>query len=399
MAPQDNVDSPAFVLHFPDAVRFAGETIQGRVELNVALAQDEGIENLLVNLKGSIQLMYVCSIFFLHAFFSSHTIQLINSGKSLWERGTAFPDPGSHILVLPFKFKLPTDLPPSFHLSVLHHEALISYTLEVVGSRPGLFRRDHLVRKVFPVLPAASATQIMAKKSLKRGWDGVWKTICIERKIRQGIWGDHSHARAEVKIPDLESFPRATALPLSLCIETRTKPMARTNAPEDKHNRPLFPVPPTQSADVELFFEREASIRAQRRNGTAIDSFRTYGGFGDPSNSVKSEIEAEWIPDPERENYGVWKRSVRFETTVTLPFAPTFSTETIECKYSLNFTVSFPGIGNNIELHVPIHLHPAHACPSFAMNYADVPPEGPPPPLDELPPPCVNYFSSSRFTS
>jgi len=121
-----------------------------------------------------------------------------------------------------------------------------------------------------------------------------------------------------------------------------------------------------------------------------MDSFETHGSFGDPeSSSVKSTVgEAEWIPDPEREDYGVWKRSVRFETTVTLPFAPTFSTEIIECKYSLNFAVSFPGIGNEIEFLVPIHLHPAHACPSFAMNYADVPPEGPPPPLKELPPPA-----------
>lgn len=53
MAPL-NVPSPAFVLHFPDAVRVAGETIQGRVELNVALAQEEGIESLCINLSGSI---------------------------------------------------------------------------------------------------------------------------------------------------------------------------------------------------------------------------------------------------------------------------------------------------------------------------------------------------------
>ncbi|KAF7350989.1 Arrestin-N domain-containing protein [Mycena sanguinolenta] len=390
MAPQNNDTSPAFVLYFPDAVRVAGETIQGRVELNVALAQDEGIEDLHVNLRGSIVTTIIESNFDGSNTKHERAIELINSEKLLWERGTAFPDPGSHILVLPFKFKLPTDLPPSFHLCVLHHEAIISYTLEVVGSRPGLFRKDHLVRKIFPVLPAASPTQVLAKKSLKRGWNGVWKTISIERKIRQGIWGDHSHARIEVKIPDLESFPRATALPLTLCIETRTKSMARTNSPEDKPNKPMFPAPPTQTGDVELFFEREASIRAQRQNGTAIDSFRTYGAFGDPSNSVQSAIEAEWIPDPERQNYGVWKRTVRFETKVTLPFAPTFSTETIECKYFLNFAVAFPGMGNNVELHVPIQLDPAHACPSFAMNYADVPPEGPPPPLDELPPPAYS---------
>ncbi|KAF8150468.1 hypothetical protein K438DRAFT_2027132 [Mycena galopus ATCC 62051] len=391
MAPQSTETPLAFVLDFPDAVRFAGEKIQGRVELNVAQAQEEGIESLNVYLRGSITTAITESNFDGSDTKHERAIELINSGKSLWERGTVFPDPGSHLLVLPFKFQLPTDLPPSFHLSVLHHEAIISYTLEVVGSRPGLFRRDHLIRKVFPVLPAASPAQILAKRSLKKGWDGVWRSVFLERKMRQGFWGDHSHARAEVKIPDLESFPRATALPLELYIETRTKTMARTVVPEDKHHKPLFPAPPTQSAEVKLFFEREASIRTQRIDGTARDCFQTYGGFGDPNNSIKcTSNEAEWIADSEKEGHGVWKRSVRFETTTTLPFAPTFSTETIECKYSLNFVVSFPGFGNDIELHVPIRLDPAHACPSFAMNYADVPPEGPPPPLDELPPPAYS---------
>jgi hypothetical protein len=54
MAPQNNVNSPAFELHLPNVVRVAGETIQGRVELNVARAQDDGIESLCINLRGSI---------------------------------------------------------------------------------------------------------------------------------------------------------------------------------------------------------------------------------------------------------------------------------------------------------------------------------------------------------
>lgn len=138
-------------------------------------------------------------------------------------------------------------------------------------------------------------------------------------------------------MPNLPSFPRATALPLKFYIETRTKPMSRTDAPEDKNKKPLFPAPPTHSADVKLFFHREASIRAQRKYGIGHDSFQTQGGLGDPtSTTVKSTIEpAEWIPDPEKKNRGVWKRSVRFETTVSLPFAPTFSTETIDCKVEI----------------------------------------------------------------
>jgi len=378
------------VLQIADGVRVAGETIHGRVELNLARAQDTGIESLSVNLRGSI----VTTITECNCDGSDtkheRTIVLINSATLLWERGTAFPDPGSHVLMLPFDFKLPDNLPPSFHLSVLHHEAVISYTLEVVGSRPGLLRRDHLIRKIFSVLPAASPAQILAKRDLKRGWDGDWRSISLEQKMRYGIWGDYSRARAEVKIPDLTSLPRATPFPLKLRIETHTKPMSRTTAPVDKNNKPLFPAPPSRSAEVKLFFQREASIRAQRRDGAGKDCFETEGGLGDPTTtSVKSTIEeAEWIPDPDREDRGVWKRSVQFDTTVSLPFAPTFSTETIDCKYFLHFIVPFPGMGNDVELDVPIHLDPAHPCPSAKMSYADILPAGPPPPLLLDPPPA-----------
>lgn len=131
--------------------------------------------------------------------------------------------------------------------------------------------------------------------------------------------------------------------------------MSRTAAPVDKHHKPLFPAPPTQSAEVKLFFDREASIRAQRRKGTAVDSFQTHGGFGDPANSVEPTFEEEeWIPDPERKDYGVWKRSVRFETTVTLPFAPTFSTETIKCKVRIFL---MPGFNGTNEIAVFPQLH------------------------------------------
>ncbi|KAJ7188820.1 hypothetical protein C8R46DRAFT_877072 [Mycena filopes] len=383
MAPKTSTNSPAFVLHFSDSVRVAGETIHGRAELNVARAQDEGIENLSVNLTGSIVTTITESNSDGSDTTHERTVELINISESLWDRGTVFPDPGTHILVLPFQFQLPDNLPPSFNLSALHHEASISYALEAVGTRPGrLLRKDRHVRQVFMVLPAASPAQILAKTSLKPRWDGPWKTFLVEQKVRQGIWGDHAHVRTEVQLPDLASLPRATAFPLKIHIETRTKPMSRTATPFDKSNKPLFPAPPTQAADVKLAFQREANILTRRRNGTAKDCIQLRGAL--TSASVQSTVEApEWVPDSEKSERGVWKRTVRFEAMVSLPFAPTFRTETIECKYSLHFMVSFAGIGNDVKLDVPIRLDPAHAATK--LTYADFPPAGPPPLLD-LPP-------------
>ncbi|KAJ6589997.1 hypothetical protein DFH09DRAFT_220274 [Mycena vulgaris] len=385
MAPNSN--PPTFELHFQDSVRVAGDIVKGRVQLNLARAQDEGVDHLHVTLRGCIVTKIIESNSDGSDTKHEETIELINSEKKLWERGTVFSDPGSHLLALPFQFTLPDDLPPSFHLSLpRHHKAVISYAIEVVGTRSGRRQKERQVRKIFPVLPAASPVQILAKTTQKQGWTGPWKTVSLDQKVRQGIWGDHSHARAEVKIPDVASLPRATAWPLKFFIETQTKSMSRTESPMDKHNKPLFPAPPTQPADVTLFFHREASIRALRRHATANDSFPILGSLGDPTSAtVKTTIgAAEWIPDPEKRDRGVWKRTVQFEAMVSLPFAPTFSTETVECKYFLHFTVPFPGSGNKLKLRVPIHLDPAHACHSFVngrskADYADVPPDGPHP--------------------
>ncbi|KAJ7503089.1 hypothetical protein B0H11DRAFT_1711894 [Mycena galericulata] len=406
MAPSSNANPSAFVLHFPGTVCVSGETVPGHVELNVARAQDDGIENLRVDMRGYI----LTKISELNTDGShttnERTIEVINSTKLLWERGMAFPEPGSHVLSLPFQFELPANIPPSFHLSVHDREATISYAIDVLGTRPGRLRKNRRIQQVFTVLPAASPAQLLVKKTLKQGWGGPWKTVFFEQKVRHGIWGDYGHARAEasktpasVRIPDLPSFPCATAVPIQFRVETRTKPMSYTDPPEDKH-RKLFPAPPTQSAEVKLIFHREAIIRTSRKNGRAKDGFRIHGGLGDPASaSVKSEIQdPEWIPDHEKKGRGVWKRAVRFETTVSLPFAPTFTTETIDCKYSLRFTVSFPGIGNDLKINVPIHLDPAHACrspPSWSphISYADLPPDSPPP-LEDMPPCAVLSFHS-----
>lgn len=63
MAPRSNTNALAFALDFRDSIWVAGEIISGRVDLNVACAQDDGIETLCVNLKGFI-VTYVASILF-----------------------------------------------------------------------------------------------------------------------------------------------------------------------------------------------------------------------------------------------------------------------------------------------------------------------------------------------
>ncbi|KAJ7287061.1 hypothetical protein C8J57DRAFT_1282699 [Mycena rebaudengoi] len=373
----------AISLHFQDLVRVAGEIIQGRVDLNVALAQEDNIEHLRIKLRGR-----------------STRKSLIRQDKALWDIGAAFPEPGSHILACPFEFHLPEGLPPSFHCSAHSRTAAISYSLEVVGDRPGFFQFNRRIRRLISVVPAASQGQLLAKESFRQGFVGRWRTLGQDEKLRQGIWGDYSYAQAELMIPDTPSFPIATEVPFSFHVITRTKPMNRSERPEDKHGKPLFPAPPTLSSDIKFLLVRDTNIRVRSRARHVNDQFKLKGSLGDVTRvaAVRAVAdEPEWIPDPgekDEKNRGIWKRAIHFESAVALPYAPSYMSETVDWAYKLRFEVPFPGIGNDLTGDVPIYLDPASACPpppfgaagSSRMTYADVLPAGPPPPMDDLPP-------------
>ncbi|KAJ7496759.1 hypothetical protein FB451DRAFT_1208704 [Mycena latifolia] len=391
-----NSSPQPITLHFQDLVRVAGETIEGRVDLDVSLAQEDHIEQLRVKLRGSITTKITTQNGQTRITHTSN-VPLIRSNISLWTQGTAFPEPGSHVLTCPFRFQLPENLPPSFHCSAHSSGGAISYSLEVVGDRPGLFRSNRRIRRLISVVPAASQSQLLAKESLTQGWMGQWRDIKQDDKLRTGIWGDYSHAHATLSIPDLRSFPIATPIPFSFHVVTETKVLNRSDRPEDKHGKPLFPAPPTRSSQLTQVLRRQTEIRARGRTRHVDNTFDLQGIRSLRNVETVRAVEAvvdepEWIPKDGKDR-GLWKRSVHFNSTLSFPFAPTFSTEILDWLYVVQFVVPFPGIGNDLKLQFPIHLGPGSPCPpppigvsgSSSISYADVPPAGPPP-MQDLPP-------------
>ncbi|KAJ6479179.1 hypothetical protein DFH09DRAFT_1056192 [Mycena vulgaris] len=375
-------DGPV-TLHFQDITRVAGETIHGRVELNVALAQKANLTHLRIKFRGTIY-TYVSPP---HRFSASHSG---SHRAGPLDRGTAYPEPGSHILSCPFQFVLPDNLPPSFHCWGSNQKAIISYSLEVVGERTP-------IRRLISIVPAASQRQLLAKESLRQGWDGPWRDIAHEEKVRQGIWGDYSYARVKLTIHDMSSFPIATSIPFRFTVETETKPVHISDGPVDKHGKTLFPALPALASDVKVTLWRRAEIRVREKKSHAENVFGREGGLGDATRAVQQKVdEPVWTPVPGGKNekvHGIWRRAMHFESELAIPYAPTWSTETLAWQYALRFVVPFPGIGNNLEIEVPIRLDPASACPpppfgvpgSSSITYADIPPAGPPPPMLDFP--------------
>ncbi|KAJ7072926.1 hypothetical protein C8F01DRAFT_1243941 [Mycena amicta] len=395
----------AINLQFQDITRVAGETLQGLVRVNVQLAQDDNIEQVRVKFRGSIHTSITVSNgnnSSIHSVPIKSDGQLFHQKTPLWTQGSdAYPEPGSDgILSIPFQFTLAANLPPSFHCQDGDH-ATIGYSLEIVGDRPGRFRFNRRIRRAISVVPAATPAQLLTKELLLQSWSGPYKTYAHEEKLRRGIWGDYSHVRARVTIPDLPSFPMSTQFPFSVYIETDTKPMKREDCPDgpvDKNQKPLFPAPPTLSSEVKFNLYRwsQLRVRSASRVEQVHNTYKVLKSVGDATcvaAVVHTESPPEWIPAPGSKDKGFWRRSIKFESSASMNYAPTFQGETLEWKYQLRFIVPFSGIGNDLKIFIPIQLDPSTPCPPLpasssagALSYADVLPPGPPPLLDDLPP-------------
>lgn len=124
-------------------------------------------------------------------------IEVLRADASLWTRTATGPQTG--VLDLPFQFHLPIDLPPSLHCSVVDRKGIISYAIEVVADRPGVFKSNRRIASVFSLVPAAAPQDLVFREFLQQGWTGEWKAVVHEDKIRRGIWGDYSIVKTKVE--------------------------------------------------------------------------------------------------------------------------------------------------------------------------------------------------------
>ncbi|KAJ7747728.1 hypothetical protein B0H16DRAFT_1850113 [Mycena metata] len=383
--------------------------IQGRVELNLISAQEDKLERLRIKFRGTVH-TYLHILHFPQATTGaknvdhSQIVTLFHEEVVLWTREFASSDSDHHTSMFPFEFKLPENLPSSFHCWWIYRHATIGYSLEVVGERNGFHRWNRRIRRLISVVPGASEEHLLAKESLRQGWSGPWQDFVNEEKLRQEIWGHYSHARVRLTIPNMSSYPIATPITFRFHVETDTKRMRISDRPVDKHGKQLFPALPASASDMKLILHRRALIRV--RVGVGIlaedveDIFSLKGSLGDATRvaAIHHVIEEpQWILAPESKDEnsrGIWRRAAHFESAVAIPYAPTCSTETLDWEYHLRFVVPFPGIGNDLLLDFPIQLHPVSACPPppfsatglLNLTYTDILPAELPPPMVDLPP-------------
>lgn len=245
---------------------------------------------------------------------------------------------------MPFTFELPPLLPPSFHCSHGNSGGTISYSIEVVGERPGFFVRNRRVGVVFPVVPSAIPAEIDARVQLAEGWTGLSRSYIQQDQIRTGLWGDRSTVEAEIIMPDLPSYAIATPIPFHVRITTTTKPLKKSAhpLPVDKKGEPLFPAPPTTAAEVVFRLDRAVRVVARGRRSafvnTAIPAISAMGYPVPPSHRDEVRMvvsDPEWVSGEVEgttgEDKGMWRRTVAFTSTMQFTCPPSLETPILGC--------------------------------------------------------------------
>ncbi|TFK83755.1 hypothetical protein K466DRAFT_497860 [Polyporus arcularius HHB13444] len=362
-------------LSVPPRIYCAGGDVEGEVLLDFRQLQQENIQQVHVKFRGSVH-TYVFPL----SNYEDETI-LVRSSLDLWMPGAAYPPPGTDILRLPFRFRIPENVPPSFHYRSWDKSACVLYELVVVGVRPGTFQFNRRLRIPRAVVPKDAFGARLRQNIGAVGWRKGERT----ERMRKGLWGEYSTAHVELLYPDIPALPLFTDIPFIINVTTTTAPLTRAQADALPENKPIFPPPPAIHSEINFRLMRITRIRATRFGAENAEDVAYFLG----ANTIPSKLAVETDLPPKEwvvvqssgggEEKGVWVQRARFQTSVTLSVPPTFLCPTIECLYALDLKVPFPGLGNDVRIDIPVTIVSGIDAPSSrispSMPQVDAPPE------------------------
>ncbi|KAH9926845.1 hypothetical protein B0H21DRAFT_137373 [Amylocystis lapponica] len=384
-----SAQQPITIRTFSQGFCVAGGYLEGVVELYFPVIQSEEIQEIHVKLRGIARTVVHRNN---RALRETHA--LVRQNCPVWTRGDIYPEPGSHTLQLPFKFRLADDLPPAFVFTGMVNTASINYFLEAVGVRSGVLRMNRRVVQPLAVLPPDVAGSQL-RSQLQAGWTGPWKTIVRQERVRKGIWGDYANVKMEFSYPAIEQFPLFTRIPFTLKIRTVSKPMK----PEDtSDNKPIFPAPPAQPREVQFNLERRTHMQAREWSYTSGDSLPSIGGMGTSLTPCNVEIlEKIWRPTSDS-GKGVWVQETMFSSAILLKCPPTFRFDTISISYDMHLQVNFGGLFNSLSVDMPVTvvsgMHPSQDHADYPSHPPPVPHVSPFPQSSPVPQPSPPEYTS-----
>ncbi|KAI1791031.1 hypothetical protein LXA43DRAFT_1061632 [Ganoderma leucocontextum] len=353
----------AFSLVIPPTTYCAGSDVEGEVVLDFPKAQHEHIDEVIVELRGT---MKVSALHPGQRIASTERRDLVSLKQSLWKRGSAYPPPDSHVLRLPFRFRLPSgpEILPSVSWDEWRDHVTISYCAEAIALRPTtFFANDKRIRKSLAVVSRGDPTLCASIRSLtaaKLGGGPTWKTVHKEKQMRRGIWGEYSTARVELLVPNKHGIlPHCVDIPVLMKVKTTTARLSRAKADKHPEGKPIFPAVEIDSNNpIHVNLRQKFTVRA---GGDTKDSTTEIVlAYIKPRDLPPSSYHKQWEDDTgpgDKEEMGKWVQQWTLQPTIKLHrFPPTFSCDFVDCAYTIWVEVQFPGAGNDIKVKMPITL-------------------------------------------
>ncbi|KAH9939408.1 uncharacterized protein BXZ73DRAFT_99613 [Epithele typhae] len=353
--------SSAIPLHVPPVIHPSGSMVEGHVAINLRLVHEEDIDEVQVRLRGVGQTRVD------EGDSSSYgKRQLVRDNLILWTRGSAYPEPGSDVLPVPFSFKLPAQLPPSFLHRTVSCQAAVRYSVTAVGVRRGILHVNKRQCVPLTVIPTDTVGASIKRKNATHSW----RTYSKDERIRRGLWGAYSTVSVQLSLPDILMLPLSSTIPYTITVTTKSPPLTRAQAAA----RPLFPPIPDAPDALEFVLRRRMFVRAGVDTarpttdaahflGAGAQRAASRGGRARPPVSTNVDG-GQWLPAAAdarekkgraEEGKGTWVQRAVFESTFSLDVAPSFEIDNfIVCSYELVVRVPFPGVGNDLKLEVPV---------------------------------------------
>ncbi|PIL37728.1 hypothetical protein GSI_01422 [Ganoderma sinense ZZ0214-1] len=370
-----------FTLHIPPAVYVSGSTLEGEVELNLRELNQDEVEEVHVELRGSSYTWMSRGTVTLQ-----ETVDLANDDVCVWTRNGPYPLPGSDTVRVPFCFVIPERIPPSFSYWTIFQGTHVRYSVAAVGVRKGALtiNKRHLIP--LPILPRDEAGAAVKDAYASYGW----KMFAAEDKIRKGLWGEYSKVHVELALPNIQSLPLFSDIPYVITVTTTTAPLSHSKAHEHTGEKEIFPPVPHDPHEIEFELHRLVKFSAKIMPGLASEDVATFlGGKSEKRPQVQVAVDfpaPQWVSSSsdggEKSRTGSWVQRGTYRSTFRLNCPPTFTVDNIDASYTLTVKVPFPGIGNSVKLEIPVVItsgitKPLARDPSSASSE---------PPLLDLPP-------------
>ncbi|KAI1782552.1 hypothetical protein LXA43DRAFT_1142960 [Ganoderma leucocontextum] len=342
-----------FSLVIPPTTYCAGSDVEGEVALDFKQLQHDHVDEVIVTLRGTLKVSMGGD---------AQTHELVSLKQSLWERGSAYPPPDSHVLHLPFRFCLPSEpkILPSVCWRDGYDEVVVSYYAEAISLRPTpSSANSRQFRESLTVVSRGDPSLRVSIRTLGQTEGGpMWKTAHRETRMRRGLWGEYCTARVELLVPNEHGIlPHCIDVPVIIKLKTTTARLARVKADRHPEGKPVFPAVEIESHPVCIRLRR--GFTAARSGSYPQDSVDETLVATVKKRDLLSTSYRQWVDDtgPRDKEMGKWVQKWVLQPSVKLNrFPPTFSCDFVDCAYTLSVEVPFQGIGNEVAVAMPITL-------------------------------------------